>query len=74
MGNNGSVTDCVSVCIIIDVGMMLVIAIVCVCLMVSSAMTLYVAMYVKKQKTVKMPPMPEEPPAGKGCHGVKSKK
>ncbi|KAG7318825.1 hypothetical protein KOW79_017299 [Hemibagrus wyckioides] len=47
-----------------DPGMKLVIAIICACLIISSAMPLCVAMYFKREKTVKMPLGPAETPAG----------
>ncbi|KAK3512385.1 hypothetical protein QTP70_007474 [Hemibagrus guttatus] len=46
-----------------DPGMKLVIAIICACLIISSAMPLCVAMYFKKEKTVKMVLRPAETPA-----------
>ncbi|KAM9443847.1 tumor necrosis factor receptor superfamily member 9b isoform 1-T1 [Clarias gariepinus] len=48
-----------------DSGMILVIAIICACLIISSALPLCAAMYFKKEKTVKIPPGPVETPAGR---------
>lgn len=46
-----------------DPGLMLVIAVICTCLIISAAIPLCMVMYFKKEKTVKMPPMPVETPA-----------
>ncbi|MCJ8744639.1 hypothetical protein PDJAM_G00120940 [Pangasius djambal] len=51
-------------------GMMLVMAIICVCLIISSAMPLCVAMHFKKEKTEKKPPRPVETPVGEGSRVV----
>ncbi|XP_034169893.2 tumor necrosis factor receptor superfamily member 9b isoform X2 [Pangasianodon hypophthalmus] len=46
-------------------GIMLVMAIICACLIISSAMPLCVAMFFKKEKTEKKPPKPVETPVGR---------
>ncbi|XP_060766976.1 tumor necrosis factor receptor superfamily member 9b isoform X2 [Neoarius graeffei] len=44
---------------------MLVLVIICACLIISSAMSLCMTLYFKKEKTVKLPPGPVESPAGR---------
>lgn len=53
--------------------MALIAAIICACLIISSAMLLCVALNFKKEKTEKMPRTPEETPAGESGPGVNSK-
>ncbi|XP_060714683.1 tumor necrosis factor receptor superfamily member 9b [Tachysurus vachellii] len=48
-----------------DPGMKLVMAIICACLIIISAMPLCIAMYFKKEKTEKTPLRPEETPAAR---------
>lgn len=74
MDNHVSVTDCDFVRIGADAGTTLIIALICACLIISSAMPLCVALHFKKEKAVKMPPVPVEPPAGESCHGVDNKR